>query len=199
LAALLLLTMSLLAGAAEPSSTPAGLDADTLAMVKTFLRTPTDQLPVEFIPRFLAVDPAALSVGLRQGFMAKRVELYTLKQISEGKKKGTVRMPAEDCSIPKGAKGPTVGILKMAGYVEITEDEERWLMDKTHCTERDLMCEFTLQVIAAKAAKRNQAQRFLLINSHDPIFAMIAQYRGQGHYRQTAFFGVGTPTCASHQ
>ena len=63
-------------------------------------------------------------------------------------------MPKADCSIAKEAKGDSAGVLKMAGYEEITDDEERWVMDKTKCTERDLMCEFTLQVVTPRPRRR---------------------------------------------
>jgi hypothetical protein len=85
----------------DAAASASSLDTDTLAMVKAFLKLPTAQLPPEHIPKFLAVDPAALPKELRQNFLAKRIELFTLKKITDDKKKGGVRMPEADCSIPK--------------------------------------------------------------------------------------------------
>jgi hypothetical protein len=186
--------------APSPASSPAGAPTaqDKEKLVRAFLDTPTAELQPDLIPEFLAIDPGELPKKLRQPYEAKRLELYTLKQIIEGKKKGNVRMPEADCAIDKEAKGDSVGVMKMAGYEEISEDEERWVMDKTKCTERDLQCEFTLQVLAAKAKKTGHARRFLFLHPKDPIFALVSQYREQGRAKQTNFFGIGAPACTPH-
>jgi len=188
----------LAARAAEGAAAPAQAASvqDNVELVKAFLAAPTEQLPPEFIPEFLAVKAAELPQKLRQPFAAKRLELYTLKRIVEGRKKGRVRTPEADCSVAKEAQGGSVGLLKLAGYEEITEDEERWVMDKTKCSERHLMCEFTLQVVIAKAKKTVPARRSLFLHPKDPIFALVGQYRAQGREKQTDFFGMGNPVCA---
>ena len=181
---------------AEAPKTPTAEDKERL--VQAFLDTPTIELPPDLIPEFLALAPEELPEKLRPGFAAKRLELYTLKQIVEGKKKGGVRMPEENCSLTKDAKGDSVGIVRAAGFVEINDEEERWVMDKTKCTEHDLQCEFTLQIVAArvKNKKASYVQRFLFMHPKDPIFALIAQYREMGRVKQTNFFGIGSPVCA---
>lgn len=181
---------------AEAPAAPTAQDKEKL--VQAFLNTQTTELPPDLIPEFLAIDPQELPQKLRQPFAAKRLELYTLKQLVEGKKKGGVRMPEADCSMDKEAKSDSAGILKFAGYEEITDDEERWVMDKTKCTERDLQCEFTLQVVTAKVKnkKTSYVRKFLFLHPKDPIFAMIAQYREVGRAKQTNFFGLGGPVCA---
>ena len=173
---------------AEAPKTPTAEDKERL--VQAFLDTPTIELPPDLIPEFLALAPEELP--------AKRLELYTLKQIVEGKKKGGVRMPEENCSLTKDAKGDSVGIVRAAGFVEINDEEERWVMDKTKCTEHDLQCEFTLQIVAArvKNKKASYVQRFLFMHPKDPIFALVGQYRAVGRIKQTNFFGLGGPTCA---
>jgi hypothetical protein len=186
------------AGTAEQAKAEAPAAKDTVELVKAFLQTPTEQLPPDFIPEFLGIDPETLPKKLQQPYLAKRLELYTLKQLVEGKKKGIVRMPDADCSIPKESKSDSAGVLKMAGYETITDDEERWVMDKTKCTERDLMCEFTLQVVNTKGKKPGSERRLLFLNPRDPIFALIGQYRAVGRQKQTNFFGIGSPTCAPH-
>lgn len=185
------------AGDRDPAAAvSASLDSDTLDMVKAFLAVPTEQLPAEHIPRFLAVDPEALPVKLRQRYLAKRVELYTLKQIADGEKRGIVRMPEDDCAIPKDIHSGIITILKIAHYVEITEDEEKYLEDHTHCTERDLMCEFSLQLVVKREAKTKEPRRTLFLYVKDPLMNLVGRYREQGRDRQTNFFGVAGVSCA---
>ncbi|MCX5797254.1 MAG: hypothetical protein NTY77_17320 [Elusimicrobia bacterium] len=203
LTALLLLAVpaAASAGALEEAKAEAPAAKDTLELVKAFLDTPTEQLPPEFIPEFLAVKAEDLPKKLQDPFLAKRLELYTFKQISEGKKRGIVRMPEASCSVVQEAKTDKGGVLKMAGYEEITEDEEMWLMKQTKCTEHDLMCEFTLQVFVAKvkAKKSSYTRKFYFLHPKDPIFALVAQYREMGRIKQTNFFGIGAPMCAPRQ
>jgi hypothetical protein len=197
---LLLLALPGAVGAAEESkpaaSQPAPLDPDTMDMVKAFLKMPTEQLPVEHIPKFLAVDPEALPANLRQRFVAKKVELYTLKQLADGRKRGAVRMPEENCAAPKDSKSSMIGILHMAGYVDITEDEEKFVEDHTHCTENDLMCEFTLQIVVERVGKKKEPRRTLLLHVKDPLMTLVGQYRDQGREKQTNFFGMMGVSCA---
>jgi len=190
---LLMLSLPAALRAADPPPA-AALDADTLAMVKTFLKLPTEKLPAAHVGRFLGVDPGALPEKLRKPFLAKRLELYTLKQIADGKKRGTVRMPEEKCSAPIMAQGNSAGILLSAGFVEIYDDEEKFVMDKTNCTENDLQCEFTLQIVIEK--KGNKTFRRLFLHERDPIMAIVGQYRDAGKTKQTNFFGIGFPACA---
>ena len=182
-----------------PSSAAAteapSLDEDALAMVKAFLKMPTAQLPAAHIPKFLAVDPAALPEKLRQPFWAKRLELYTLKQLADGKKKGGVRMPEEDCSIPKDTRSTSAGPLRRAGYEEISGLEEDYVMEQTECTEHDLMCEFTLQILAPSRGMKEGHGRRLFLHQNDPLFAMVALYRQHGR-ASTRFFGIGGVNCA---
>ncbi|MDD5657739.1 MAG: hypothetical protein PHF00_10855 [Elusimicrobia bacterium] len=192
LAALCLL-LALPARAAEPAAK--ALDDDTLAMVRAFLKTPTSDLPAEHVPRFLEVDPQALPPKLRRPFRAKRLELYTLKQIADGKRRGSIRMPEADCLVPKDATSAEVGILGMAGYVEITDDDELFLMRQTKCTEHDLMCEFSLRVVLDKENKINRRRLFLHVK--DPMMGLVGMRRAYGSVRQTNFFGAGFPSCAS--
>lgn len=203
LLAFLALSLAAAAGAADPAPAPAPAAAegavpaaDQEKLVKAFLDTPTAELPPDLVPEFLAVDPLTLPKKMRQPYAAKRLELYTLKQIVDGKKRGTVRMPVEDCSIEKESKAESAKILLMAGFALITEDEEKFVMDKTQCTERDLMCEFSLQIVRVEATKKKPAHRLLFMHPRDPLFALVGQYREVGRVKQTNFFGVAGPVCA---
>jgi hypothetical protein len=171
------------------------LDPDTLEMVKAFLKMPTKELPAEHVPKFLAVDPEALPKPLRKPFQAKRIELYTLKQLADGKKRGSVRMPEANCDIPKDTRSTSAATLRMAGYEEIEELEEDYVMQQTKCTEHDMMCEFTLQILMLPKSKNGGKTRLLFLYDEDPLFALVAQYRQHGQ-SSTHFFGLGGISCA---
>jgi len=171
-------------------------DTDTVAMVQAFLKMPTEKLPAEHIPRFLSVDPETLPAKLRRPFIVKRLELYTLKQLADGRKRGSVRMPEENCDVPKDAKSNSAAVLKMAGYEEILEGEESWVIQQTKCTEHDLLCEFSLQILLVREGQSKRTRRLLFLHEKDPLFALVAQYR-EGHVGSTKFFGIGGfPSCA---
>ena len=184
------------AGAAAP------LDADTAAMVEAFLKLPTESLPAEHISRFLAVDPEALPKKLRRPFQAKRLELYSLKQLGQTKKKGLILTPEDHCEAPKEAKSQDISVLLMAGYQEITEDEKEWVGRRTHCNEQDMLCEFSLQILDEKLAsgKRPRYRRryFLFCSAAcDPLMVLIGVYRAHVKTSNTNFFGTGAgPVCS---
>lgn len=176
---------------------PASLDADTLAMVQKFVKTPTEALPPSAIDRFLAVDAASLPKDLRRPFAAKRIALYTLRQLLHNQKRGTVRMrmPGAECEMPEATVGQTPEILRSAGFSEIFEEEELFLMDKTKCTEDDLMCEFTLR-ITVELNKKKQKVRRLFMHEKDPLQAFLGEYRVKGKAGgNTNFFRTMPPTC----
>ena len=168
---------------------------ETVKEVEAFLKAPTSELPPDKIDDFLAIDPDSLPAKLRTPFRAKRVELYTLKQLAEGKKKGTIRTPDADCSIPKDAKSGEAKILLMAGYSEITGDELDCVKSRTKCTERDLMCEFSLQEVVERVGKKKEIKYRFFFHERDPMMAVVAGCRG-GTGGQTNFFGRGGPICS---
>jgi hypothetical protein len=187
---------------AAASASPAPLDIDTLEMVKAFLKLPVNELPADFIPRFLAVDPAALPGKLRRPYEAKRLELYSLRQLGQTKKKGIVILPDDRCEVPKDAKSQDISILMSAGYQEITEEEERWLTQRTRCTEHDMLCEFSLQVLDEKVGAGHKARRrrryFLFCGAAcDPLMVLVGVHRAHVKDPNTNFFGVNaSPVCS---
>jgi hypothetical protein len=197
-------------GAAAPAAAevrvstenPVALDADTLEMVKEFLKLPADKLPLEFIPRFLAVDPASLPRKLRRPFEARKLELYSLKQLQQTKKKGIVLLPDDHCEAPKEAKSQDFNVLRMAGYKEITEEEDIWLTKRTRCTEQDMLCNFSLQILNEKVGSGRQARmrrRYFLYCwiGCDPLMALVEIYRAHADDSSTNFFGSGGgPVCS---
>lgn len=183
-----------LAGGARAAEVSA--DAETVKLVRFFIKTPTAELPPELVEAFLAVKSETLPKKLRRPYEAKKLELYTLKQLAVGKNKGDYRITAEDCSAPKEGRSQDAALLKQSGYVEIEEDEEQYLIDKTHCSQQKQMCEFTLQIIVETAGRRIVRRRYFL-HGKDPLMALVSEYRASKGHRNTNFFGLGSyPTCA---
>ena len=146
----------------------------------------------------MAVDIQTLPAPLRPRYKARRLELHTLKHIAEGKKKGTVRIPEADCDIPDEAKDDDPGTLVMAGFVEIAEDEKEYIEEKTKCTERDLMCEFSMQIVVERHKKTNKVKRRrFFLHSNDPLFSLIGAYRSNKRIGgNTPFFGQAWGLCS---
>ncbi|MCX5797253.1 MAG: hypothetical protein NTY77_17315 [Elusimicrobia bacterium] len=180
----------------------ADADTDTVEMVEAFLKMPTAELPPEHIPRFLAVDPAALPKKLRRPYEARRLELYTLKQLGQTRKKGNIITPEDHCEAPKDAKSQDISLLMKVGYVEITEEEKDWLTHRTHCTEQDMLCEFTLQILDEKVGSGPKARKrrryFLFCGAGcDPLMVLVGVYRARVKDPNTNFFGTGAgPVCS---
>jgi hypothetical protein len=170
---------------------------DTVDMVQAFLKLPIDQLPVEHIDEFIAVDPESLPKKLRTPFKARRLELYTLKQLHKRKKYGTIIASDEACAVPHEAKSGEVGLLRMVGYQEIDEEEKQWLEDKTKCTERDMLCEFTLQIVDETVKKKRVRHYYLYCKGAacDALFVLVGTRRAGVKAKQTNFFGSGSPVC----
>lgn len=163
-------------------------------MVKAFVKMPTDSLPPGSIDRFMAVEAQALPKDLRRPFEAKKLELQSLRDIALAKKRGFVRMPEKDCAIPKERENREIDLLLLAGFLPIDEDEESFLMDKTKCTEHDLMCEFSLLIALEKKGKKTYRRYFL--HSKDPLMAYVGEYRASGKVGgSTNFFGRVPPNC----
>ena len=186
---LLSLCLSLPAAAAAP-------DKDAAAFVEKFLKIPTADLPIDQIERFLGIKPEELPARLRKPYKAKKLELFTMKHIAEKSKSGSVRMPADDCSAPVEVREKDAGILKKAGFEEIWDVEVNYLMSRTKCTMRDLMCEFTLHVVIVMGHGKKAADKRYFLHPKDPLFALVAEYRASGREKQTRFFGLGGFTCA---
>lgn len=171
----------------------ARLDADTLAMVEAFLKVPTASLPPDSIERFISLESADLPKKLRRPYEAKKLELLTLRNIARSKKKGLLRTPEAGCSAPPENQGRQAGVLKLAGFQEISEEEKLFLEKETSCTEQELVCEFSLTVVVEKKGKQKRWRYFL--HENDPVFALVAQFRAGPRKGGTNFFGLSKPSC----
>jgi hypothetical protein len=167
-------------------------------LVEYFVNTPVSELPPENVNEFMAVDPQKLPAKLRPKFEARKLELNTMKQLAAGKKRGSIRTPEKNCDVPDEAKSDQPAALKMAGFEEIQDDEEEWILKQTQCTERDLLCEFSLQIVVERdpKTKKVKRRRYYLYPT-DPLMAIVASYRSQsGAGGNTNFFGRGSLLCS---
>jgi hypothetical protein len=187
----------LLALAVGAAAAPASNQADDATFVETFVKTPVEALTPPAIHRFMKVDAKILSPKLRMQYDSKRVELQTLKQLAESKKKGLIRSPDKECAVPAEAKSGDSAPLTMAGFVEIGEDELQMLQDKTQCTERDLMCESSLQIVLERDRKTNKVKRRrVYLYPNDPLMALVAAYRSSKNVGGNSnFFGRPNVLC----
>ena len=190
----LLLSLLLAAGparAADAAPPDAGTaDETTVKLVDYFLKTPIADANPKLVDPFLAVDSAALPKRQRAKAKAKQLELKTLLKLHETKKKGNWLQPAEGCTVDTIVKPlKDMPIYALAGYVEINETEEQYVMEKTHCTEQDMGCQFSLIIFHDKGKPRR-----LELHERDPLNAFVTESHSKTA-GQTKFFGVGL-TCA---
>lgn len=186
----------LAAALAAPRPAAAALDADTAKEIPRFVKLDVAGMTPAYIEHMVAVDAADVPAKYRKAFEAKKLELYTMKQLGEGKRKGTIRMPDKDCSIPKEGKSDDVKILLMSGYVEIYDNEETYLEEKTRCSQREMMCEFSLQVVHEHVPKKKEVRTRYFLYPKDALYALVEEYRARGGNHDTAFFGSAPfPTC----
>lgn len=180
-----------LAVSARAEKAPAS--PEIVKSVDEFVKTPTADLPPDAIEGFLKVDVETLPKKLQDAYRAKRLELYVLKQLADGKKKGMMRMPEKACDVPEETVAANAAVYKAAGLGEIESNEVECVQDRTHCSQRELMCEFTLRVVVEKDKKGNKRFRFFL-SPNDPLMAIVAACRNVGG-KDSNFFGSMTPSC----
>ena len=178
----------------SPRSAAPKADKETVEFVGLFLKSETSSLPPEGIPKFLAVDPASLPSFLRVKCRAKQTELRALMRISQGKKKAPLRRISSEekarCSTEEGGK-QYIDALRAFGFDEIYDDEERFLMDRTRCTECELQEESSFVIVAVPPKKKGELpERRLFMSQNDPFFAIITAYRKKSG-GQTDFFSIG--------
>ncbi len=192
-----MLALILVAALAATKPCYAALDSQTEKELPRFVKMSVSDMNPDYIEHMLSIDPADVPAKHRKAFDAKRLELYTMKQLGEGKRKGTIRMPDKACSVPKEAKSEDIKVLQMAGYLEIYENEMVYLETNTHCTERQMACEFSLQVVHEHVPGKKEVRTRYFLHSKDPLMALVGQYRESGGHHDTNFFGQNTfPQCS---
>lgn len=180
---------------------PGTASTETLKLVDYVLKTHTGDLHPEAVPPYMEVDEKTLPGKLREPYLAKKEELLALKKIAEGKKKPPLRrlgIPEDE----KPACEPRTGeihlkVLKQAGFAELASDEMRFIMERTGCSECELMAEFSMEVVDIPPKKKEEKTlRHYLLHGSDPIWTIVAMYRDGSFRTGTNFFGASMgPKC----
>lgn len=172
----LILCASLFAGAAEPS----GPDEKTrVKMAEYMLKTPLNEADPGLVSGFMKLDMEALPVKLRERARAKQMEIDAVVKIHAGKKKGPFRFPAA-CEVKRyeGAQGLRV-MRMILGNAEIEADEEAYVETKANCTESQLICEFSLNVVTIQRKGKPPLKHYFVMET-DPLMALVAEKRAGG-------------------
>jgi hypothetical protein len=192
LAALLLCGAPSCAAPPKAKTNPVAAESRSVELAEYFLKVPTANADPKFVEPFLKIDPDKLPKRLRARTRAKQIDIRALIRIHETKKKGLFVMPAS-CGLSTFVHPfSEEKSYAMAGYTPLTEDEERYLMDRTKCTEMDMGCEFTLEIFFDKNDKKKK--RRLRMHWKDPMRALLIQYHNHDKTNQTNFFGASL-TC----
>jgi len=185
----------LLAGPAFSAETGPD-EATRIKIAEYMLKTPMDEADPTLVSGFMKLDPEALPKKLRDKVRGKQMEIDAVVKIHKGKKKGPFRFPAA-CQ-PKYYDGPE-GIRTMnliIGNVEIAGEEEEYLELKGNCTEEQLMCEFSLNVVRMKPlAKGKLPYKRYFMMEQDPLMAWVAEKRGGGASAGNRYFQEMKPSC----
>lgn len=171
------------AGAAAAAPAPA--DKTTIQLAEYFLKVNLPDANPKLIDPFLAVNVETLPKRLREKAAAKQIEITQILRVTRVKKRGIFVQPTQGCQ-----ESSFIKPLGMAssfpdpGYETVTEDELKYVMDSTKCTEIDLGCRFSLLIFFQKGK-----DRVLKFNAVDPLMAKVAEYRGGGG--TSHLFGMG--------
>lgn len=189
-------TLALLLCLAAPAfSDPPGMDAETRDKIVAYmLKTPLADADPTLVSGFMKIDAQTLAPKLRDRARAKQLEVEQVMKVHKGKKKGPFRFPAA-CEI-KRYEGPDgIRIMGMIqGNQEIEGEEEEYIETKTNCTEDQLLCEFSLNIVLMKRKDKPPLKRYFLMET-DPLMALVAEKRGGGASAGNRYFQELKPSC----
>lgn len=170
-----------------PAGAAATADKMTLELADYFLKVPTSEANPKLVDAFLAIDAQTLPKGLRVRTQAKQLEIQTLLHVHDVEKAGVFVQPADGNATAASFVRPLrdMNVYALAGYVEMDEDSEEYIMGKTKCTEIDLGTKFTLMIFHDRGKPRK-----LMLHTKDPLQPLIAEHKGKGG-GTTHFFGLG--------
>lgn len=168
-------------------------DADRVKLVEYMLKTPTADADPKLVAPFMEIDTATLPKKFQQKAKAKQVEIQLLLKVAKGKKKGPFRYP-EACQAKRyGPEG--IQIMNMIiGNTLVEPDEVEYIMLKTSCTEEQLLCEFSLNVVKIPRQGKPPLIKYYLMES-DPLMALVAEKRGGGGSAGNKYFQELKPSC----
>ncbi|MDP3542466.1 MAG: hypothetical protein Q8T11_08370 [Elusimicrobiota bacterium] len=169
-------------------------EATRVKIVEYMLKTPLDEANPTLVSGFMKLDTAALPKKLRDKARAKQLEIDAVVKIHKGKKKGPFRYPAAcQTKIYEGPEG--MRVMKMImGNAEITTEEEEYLELKGNCTEEQLMCEFSLNIVIMRPKGQPPIKHYFLMEA-DPLMAWVAEKRGGGASAGNRYFEEMKPSC----
>jgi hypothetical protein len=169
-------------------------EATRVKMAEYMLKTPMNEADPTLVAGFMKLDPESLPKKMRDKVRGKQMEIDAVVKIHKGKKKGPFRFPAAcQPKVYEGAEG--VRAMQMIhGNGEIEPDEKDYIERKTNCTEEQLMCEFSLNIVVIKRPGKPPLQRFFLMEA-DPIMALVAEKRGGGASAGNQYFQEMKPSC----
>lgn len=179
--------------AGPPADSPGPDEATRIKVVEYMLKTPMNEANPDLVAGFMAIDTTTLPKKLQDKARGKQMEISAIVKIHKGKKKGPFRFPTA-CQ-PKRYGPEGVRIMGMImGNEEIAFEEEEYIELKTGCTEDQLMCEFSLNVVVIPRPGTSPLRRFYLMSA-DPIMALVAEKRGGGASVGNSYFQELKPSC----
>ena len=169
-------------------------EATRIKIAQYVLKTPMNEADPTLVSGFMKLDPESLPKKLRDKVRGKQMEIDAVVKIHNGKKKGPFRFPAA-CELKyyEGAEGLRV-MNYIIGNVEIAGEEEEYLELKGNCTEEQLMCEFSLNVVIIKRPGKRPLKRYFLMEQ-DPLMAWVAEKRAGGASVGNKYFQELKPSC----
>ena len=179
---------------AAPAAAEGPDEATKIKMVEYMLKTPMNEADPGLVSGFMKIDPETLPKKLRDKTRGKQMEIDAVVKLHNGKKKGPFRFP-QACQ-PKRYEGPEgIRIMNLIiGNEEILWEEEDYIEKKTNCTEDQLLCEFSLNIVIMKRKDKPTLKRFFLM-SQDPLMALVAEKRGGGGSAGNKYFQELKPSC----
>ncbi len=178
------------------ASDSSGPDEKTrIQMVEYMLKTPTGEADPVLVSGFMSLDATALPKKLRDKARGKQMEIGALVKINKGKKRGPLRIIAPGCEVKRyGPEGVRVMQL-IQDNSEIAIEEEEYIEKRGQCTEDQLICEFTLNVVVIPQPGKKPIKRYWLMEK-DPMMAWIGEFRARGAVTSTNYFQELKPRCS---
>jgi len=183
-----------LAGFAVPAKAEGPDEATRIKIAEYMLKTPMSEADPTLVSGFMKLDTSTLPKKIRDKARAKQMEIDAVVKIHAGKKKGPFRFPVScQPKIYEGEEG--LRAMKMIiGNEEIAQEEEEYLELKGNCTEDQLMCEFSLNIVLIKRPGKPPLKRYYLMQQ-DPLMAWLAEKRGGGASAGNKYFQEMKPSC----
>lgn len=170
-------------------------DETQVKLAEVVIKTPTAELDPTLASAFLKQDAATLPKRLRAKARGKQIELRSLIAISEGKRKGAIRVIGTETCEEEKFTAADIGMLLQVGFVEAQEHGVDGASKQTNCSEQDMKCQFTLKVIIMPPGAKPRRRYFF--QEKDPMLAIVQLHEkaASGVGGQTNFFGAGYLAC----